>query len=108
MAEQVEAACLVAFTTSGATARLASKCRPRVPLLAATPSPATARRCNLLWGVLPVLLPTCRDTDEMLRAVEKPVKATGMARTGDTVVDLARSRPGQTGTTNLIKLLVLG
>ncbi|MGQ9731099.1 MAG: pyruvate kinase, partial [Candidatus Zipacnadales bacterium] len=47
VAEQIGATSLIAFTQSGQTARLASKCRPSVPIIAATPLPETARRCSL-------------------------------------------------------------
>ena len=50
-AYQLGLAALVVPTRSGRTARLVSAHRPQVPILALSPRPETARRCNLLWGV---------------------------------------------------------
>ena len=52
-AENVGADLIAAFTESGFTARLVSKCRSAVPAVAVTPNLATARRCTLFWGVTP-------------------------------------------------------
>ena len=54
-AENVGAACIVAPTMSGRTARLVSNLRPRVPILAVTPFPRVMRQQQLNWGVTPML-----------------------------------------------------
>lgn len=106
-AESLHTAAIVAFTHSGATARLASKCRPRVPIIAATPLPATARRCTLYWGVTPMLVEPAADTDQMLAAVTRQVLDCGMAASGDVIVVTAATPVGQRGATNLMKLQVV-
>ena len=103
VAEETDTRAIVAFTQSGSTARLASKCRPRVPILAPTPVLATARRCTLYWGVEPVLIDPVDDTDDMLKDVSSHVRDAGMARPGDVVVVMAGTL-GQHGTTDMIKL----
>ena len=107
LAERVQAAAIIAFTQSGSTARLASKCRPRVPIIAATPREATARRCNLYWGVQPILIPPADNTDEMIDNVTEQVRRLGLVHSGDVVVITAGSPLGQRGTTNMMKLQVI-
>jgi pyruvate kinase len=108
LAEDLETAAIVAFTQSGSTARLTSKCRPRVPILAATPLPRTARRCTLYWGVHPVLLPAAGgDTDELMEAIQTHMRDHGLASPGDAVVVVAGTPVGRVGSTNMIKLQVI-
>jgi pyruvate kinase len=104
IAEAVGAAAIVAFTQSGSTARLISKCRTRVPVFAATPLVATARRCNLYWGVEPVLIAPVSSTDEMIANVTGAMKARGAVKSGDTIVITAGAPVGQAGGTNMVKL----
>jgi len=107
VAEELDTVAIVAFTQSGSTARLASKCRPRVPIIAATPLPRTARRCALYWGVQPVLIDPVKDTDAMMEGIERRARDMGLAETGDVIVVTAGSPVGQQGTTNTMKLQVI-
>ena len=59
---------IVAWTESGATARLVAKHRPRSPVLALSSLPATARRLALVWGVIPIAAEEGANTDAMLEA----------------------------------------
>ena len=106
-ADEVQAAAIVAFTQSGSTARLASKCRPHVPIIAATPLKATARRCSLYWGVRPMLIPPAKNTDEMIDNVTRQARDNGLVRSGDVVVITAGTPIGTPGTTNMMKLQVI-
>jgi pyruvate kinase len=103
-AEAVGAAAIVAFTQSGSTARLLSMCRTRVPVFAATPLMTTARRCNLYWGVQPVVIAPVSSTDEMIANVTCTMKAMGAVKPGDTIVITAGTPVGQAGGTNMVKL----
>ncbi len=104
IAEAVGAAAIVAFTQTGSTARLLSMCRTRVPVFAATPLVATARRCSLYWGVQPVLVAHARSTDEMIANVTVTMKAMGVVRPGDAIVITAGSVLGEPGGTDMVKL----
>ncbi len=106
-AEVVQAKAIVAFTQSGSTARLASKCRPHVPIIAATPLPGTARRCSLYWGVQPMIIPPADDTDEMIEKVAQQARASGLVKSGDAIVITAGTPIGKPGTTNMMKLQVI-
>ncbi len=107
-AEETGARALIAFTQSGRTARLASKCRPGVPIIAATPLDETARRCALYWGVLPMMVGPANSTDEQIALVDARVRELGLAASGDTVVITAGTPVAIRGTTNTMKLHVVG
>ncbi len=107
-AEILNAKVIVAFTQSGSTARLVSKCRPRMPIVAATPVPETARRCNLYWGVQPLLIDPVQQTDEMTHNVDLQLRGLEICREGDVIVVTAGTPIGRRGTTNTMKVHVIG
>ena len=107
-AENLRARLIVAFTQSGWTARLISKCRAAIPVVAATPDARTARRCSLYWGVTALLVEPAGSTDEMLRAVEQLCREQGLAEVGDTIVVTAGTPAGRPGTTNMMKIEKVG
>jgi pyruvate kinase len=99
---------VVAFTYSGATARLVSKYRPAARILAFTPRPETLRRMAVLWGVTPVELPRRDSTDEMIDTAERILLESGLAVPGDRVAMAAGVPPNQDASTNLLKLHTVG
>ena len=103
-AVDVEAVVIVAFTESGSTAKKVSKRRPGVPILAFTPSEVTARRCNLYWGVIPVLTEKFNDTDEMIIRTTEEAKRQGFVKPGDLMVLTAGLPMGRPGTTNTMRV----
>jgi len=103
LAADVGAAAIVTFTRSGSTARLVSRSRPAIPILAHTPEERTRRQLALCWGVLPVLGENLSRTDEMVAAALKAAKQAGLVKKGQTVVITAGVPTGVPGTTNLIK-----
>jgi pyruvate kinase len=106
LAEHIGAAVIVAWTESGATARLVAKHRPRRPILALSTAPATARRLALVWGVIPLVAEEGKDTDAMMEKAPVLAVASGLARPGDKVVITAGIPMGVPGSTNLIKAAV--
>jgi pyruvate kinase len=105
---QTGARCIAAFTQSGYTARLTSKFRPHVPVIAFTPHPDVVRRMSLYWGVTPRMMRPLRSTDSVFREVEKTLLLEGLARPGDSVVITAGTPIGGGGRTNLMKLHRVG
>lgn len=103
-AEEVNAAAILAFTESGTTARMASKCRPEVPIIAVTPLRATARRCSLFWGVEPVHTDEAYDADDAIFRCIGVVRDRGLVKVGDVVVVTAGTHMGRQGTTNLMRI----
>ena len=91
-AVDVGAKCIVAFTRSGFTALLVSKCRPSVPVISFTPDEGVLRQLSLYWGVKgvkPFLMKPMINTDEMVIEVEKALINKKMAKTGDIIIILA-------------------
>lgn len=103
LARIIQATCLITFTHSGSTARLVSKFRPAIPIVAPTPAKKTYRELALSRGVFPLLSPHVKDTDEMIASVLQLTEKTGMAKSGEKVVITAGLPLFVSGTTNLIK-----
>jgi pyruvate kinase len=107
LAESLNAASIITFTQSGSTARLIAKYRPREPILAPTPLEKTYRRLALIWGVVPVLGESIKDTDEIVDIAFKAALKSGLVKKGQRVVITAGAPVGVPGTTNLIRAEVL-
>ncbi|MCD6360466.1 MAG: pyruvate kinase [Armatimonadetes bacterium] len=107
-AAHLGAVAVVAFTQSGGTARLASKCRPAMPIIAATPLVETARRCNLFWGVTSIIIEPVDHTDDMIHNIDVTLRKLGMAREGDIIVVTAGTPIGRRGSTNMMRVHVIG
>jgi len=107
LADNLEAAAIIASTASGQTARLVSRLRPKSPIVGFTHSPATVRRLALSWGVFPVLVPACEDTDTLFSLARRWVLNQGVARPGDKLVLTAGVPVGHSGTTNMVKVIEL-
>ena len=99
---------IISATESGHTARMISKYRPKAPIVAVTANEHVVRRLALVWGVYPQLGQKTYSTDEMLdNAVEESLNS-GLVSHGDLVVISAGVPIGESGTTNLMKIHVVG
>ncbi len=107
-AEEIKAKAIIAFTQSGFTARLVSKFRPKVPVIAFTPDSKIKRRISLYWGVTPMLIRHLASTDAMIKEVETSLIYSKIAGKGDSIVITAGSPMGTPGKTNLMKLHTVG
>jgi pyruvate kinase len=108
MGDFLAAKYLIAFTTSGDTARRLSRYRSPIPVIAITPDPATRAQLNLTWGVRTLLGPAVRSTDDMVTQVDEHLLRLDLCRPGDTVVITAGSPPGIPGTTNMVRAHHIG
>ena len=102
IAHSVNAKAIVVSTNSGYTARMVSKYRPEVNILAVTYSERVQRGLTLNYGVLPVVYDAPATIDEMIALAKTAVKEQGLANTGDTIVIAAGVPMSQSGTTNMI------
>jgi pyruvate kinase len=101
-------AAIVTPTESGHTARTISKYRPKAPIVAVTFDEKVCRRLSLVWGVNAQLSQKVNTTDEMIdTAVQTGMKA-GFINNGDTIVITAGVPVGETGTTNMMKVQMVG
>ena len=108
IANDLNAAAIITPTQSGVTARVISRHRPKALIVAATPFPATARNLTLNWGVHCIMTSESTGTDELLSIAVTKALDNNYVKTGDIVVLTAGVPVGQVGTTNLIKVQVVG
>ena len=103
------AAAIVTVTKSGTTARMISRYRPECPIISCTTSEVICRQMALSWGVIPLMCEeTMTNTDDLIHlAVEKAVEA-GLLKNGDLAVITAGVPLGVSGTTNLMKVHIVG
>ena len=99
---------MIAFTESGESARRMAMFRSPIPILALTPNEATYNRLALSWGVQPGIVPTVAHTDEMVKQVDQWLIEHGEAKVGDPVVIVAGAPPGIPGSTNALRVHVIG
>lgn len=99
---------IIAPTESGTTAKMISKYRPESPIIAVTSSEYAAKKLTLVWGVQPIVGSPVHSTDEVFAtAVEESLKHEYVDH-GDLVVITAGVPVGKAGTTNLMKVHVIG
>jgi pyruvate kinase len=108
VAERVGAKYLVAFTTSGDSARRLSRLRGPIPLLAFTPHSPVRSQLALSWGVETFKVAEVEHTDEMVRQVDEGLLELGRVQEGDLVVIIAGSPPGIPGSTNALRIHRMG
>lgn len=104
VAETLNAACIICYTTSGSTGLRAARERSRLPVLALTPEPKTARRLSLVWGLVCVLTEDAKDLDDMVERAGRIAFQQGMARVGDRIVIMAGVPLGTPGATNMLRV----
>lgn len=100
--------CILTPTQGGHTAKMIAKYRPGASILAIAACERVMRSLMLVWGVVPVIGPSVKSTDEMLDfAVEKGLE-TELVNPGDLIVITAGVPIGESGTTNLMKIHYVG
>ncbi len=108
IAAAVDAAAIIAMTSSGSTAQRVADRRPRTPLYGATRSETAYRRLALTWGVEPIRTPPYETTDEMIRVALATAESAGLVKTGDLVVITSGLPLGVSGTTNMVQVQRVG
>jgi len=108
LAHDRNVAALAIFTQSGRTARLMSKTRPGVPILAFTPNPETYSRMSMYWGVIPYLVPPVNEIDEMIAVVEAAMMTHTKIQPGQQVVLICGYPVATVNPTNLALLHTVG
>lgn len=104
----LKASAIITVTQTGHTARMISRFRPACPIIATTVSPRVHRQLALSWGVVPYLVKEASTTDEMFdMGVDKALES-GLVKNGDLVVITAGVPIGVSGTTNILKVHIVG
>ena len=104
----LKAKAILTVTKTGSTAKFLSKFRPNRPILSCTTSERTWRQLNLSWGVVPLMAEEKQSTDELFAHAVDCAQKKGLLETGDLVVITAGVPLGVSGTTNLMKVHVVG
>ncbi|MFD2265527.1 pyruvate kinase [Lacibacterium aquatile] len=104
VAESINAAAIVTFTSSGLTALRVAHERPATPILALTQVQATARRLSLVWGMHPVLCRDCTNFEEMVQIACDMARLKGFADPMDKIVVTAGVPFGTPGATNILRV----
>ena len=107
-AADVGADAILTVSQSGLTARLVSHFHPETPIIACLLSEEVRRQMALSWGVTPLLMPRAANTDELIQLAVQAAEQAGLVRTGDLVVVTAGVPTGVSGTTNMIKVHLVG
>lgn len=105
---ELQAAAIITPTQSGSTARMISKFRPKAPIIAATSDMEVMRKLCLSFGVYPVSVPQSAVTDEIIELSVDAAVSGQYVKSGDLVVITAGIPSGVAGTTNLIKVHIVG
>lgn len=99
---------IVAATESGHTARMISKYRPKANIVAVTFSERVMRGLALSWGVYPTVSTKPTSTDDMFNLATTIVRENGFATEGELIIITAGVPVGERGTTNLMKIQLIG
>lgn len=105
---QLDASALITVTQSGSTAKMVSKYKPQSGIIAVTPYEKVARRLSVVWGVYPVITEKMETTDEVVEKSVNEALNEGFVKKGELVVIAAGVPVGYTGTTNLLKVHIVG
>lgn len=107
LAQHINAAAVVAFSASGATAVRLSRERPRLPIVMMTPRQDVRQRMNILWGINSILTENYSSFDDALEGISRLMLENKMGGPGDQVIVVAGTPFGVVGTTNTIRVLSL-
>lgn len=102
------ATAILTVTKGGGTAKTLSKFRPTCPIIACTTSDIALRQLNMSWGVIPVKAEEMSDSDALFEHAVKRSMEEKLLTNGDLVVITAGLPLGISGTTNLMKVHIVG
>ena len=107
VAQEVGAQLILCATYSGWTARLVAAMRPPVPIAAVTPHAGVCRRLSLVWGVIPLLIPSAETVDALLDHAVAAAQEAGLIAPGERIIFTAGLPFQKPGTTNLVRVIEL-
>ena len=107
-AKDVNAAAIVTVSESGNTARLLSKYRPKQPIIACVMDEQVQRQLSLSWGITSLLMGPAHSTDELIEMSTALAEKNGYLHNGELAVVTAGVPVGVSGTTNMIKIHMVG
>ncbi|MBC5582231.1 pyruvate kinase [Anaerofilum sp. BX8] len=107
-AMDIRAKAIVTVSKSGETARLLCKYRPTPPIIACVTSEQVYRHLSLSWGIVPMVMPLVKTTDDLIDTSAELAQKAGYLKEGDMAVITAGVPVGVSGSTNMIKAHLVG
>jgi pyruvate kinase len=104
VAETLDLAAIVTYTSSGSTAIRAARERPAKPILALSPNGRTARRLSVVWGIQCVETQDAVNLEDMVDRACVIAYQQGLARPGDRIAITAGLPLGTPGATNMLRI----
>lgn len=104
IAETTEVQAICCFTSSGTTASLVARERPRVPIIAMTSQRGTARRMALTWGTYCVMTGELERFKQAVVNAARAARSSGLAGPEDQIVVTAGVPFNVPGTTNILRV----
>jgi len=108
IADTLDLAAVVCWTSSGSTALRVARERPRPPIVALSPNMATGRRLAVAWGVHCVVTEDAHDQDDMVDRACRIAFKEGFAKSGQRVIIVAGVPLGTPGATNMLRIAYVG
>jgi pyruvate kinase len=108
IADTLDLAAVVCWTSSGSTGLRMARERPRPPIVALSPNIATGRRLSVVWGVHCVITEDAHDQDDMVDRACRIAFREGFAKTGQRVIVVAGVPLGTPGATNMLRIAYVG
>lgn len=99
---------IFAFTKGGTTARLLSRLRPKMPIIAMTTQEKSFHQLAFNWGVIPIHSTSCGSIREGFAKISEFALEHQLASYGDLVVVTAGTPFGVSGTTNMMMVESIG
>lgn len=107
-AQEIGADAILTVSQSGTTARLVSQFHPGTPVIACLLNERVQRQMALYWGVTPLMMPYASNTDELMDLAIEAAQKAGLVHQSDLLVITAGVPVGVPGTTNMIKVHLVG
>ena len=108
IAETLDLAAVVCWTSSGATALRVARERPAPAIVAISPNVSTGRRLAAVWGVHCVVAEDAHDQDDMVDRACRIAFREGFAKAGERVIIVAGVPLGTPGATNMVRIAYVG
>jgi pyruvate kinase len=104
LACEVRAKAILVATISGETARIVSRFRPELFIIATAAYEKVRRQLALSWGIIPYVLPKCKSVDELISKAVAKAKNKKIIKPGDKIIILGGHPVGKSGNVNLMKI----
>jgi pyruvate kinase len=108
IADTLDLAAVICWTSSGSTAFRVARERPRPPIVALSPNMSTGRRLAVVWGVHAVVTEDAHDQDDMVDRANRIAFREGFAKPGQRVIVVAGVPLGTPGATNMLRIAYVG